>query len=147
MAFPAEPDSLSDPAATPPPLPRRVRPGFRRGLVIVSLVLSGYGILMPLMFLLAGSDGSAPPPWGIWLWLLVVAYAWVAWLHMARHWIHQRRLRRLWPVTGTLAGCLSMLVGFPITLMFTLPAVVMGVVFVRFHLRRDEPAARLDVAG
>jgi len=144
MPLPDAPDAQHQPHATPP---RRVRPGFRRGLVILSLVLSGYGIVMPLMFLLAASNPATPPPAGIWLWLLVVAYAWGAWLYMAQHWIHQRRLRRRWPVTGTLAGCLSLLVGFPLTLMFTLPAVVMGVVFVRFHLQREMPVARAGVVG
>lgn len=112
---------------------------FRAVIVLASLLLSGSGVLLPLLMMNDAVTGTTPAPPGIWVWAAGVIYAWVAWAVMGLHWVVRQRLGRFWPISGGLAGVASLLVGFPVTLLATYPAVIMAGVFMVFHLRR--PAA------
>ncbi len=108
---------------------------LRWAAAIISLLLSGYGLLTPLLFLFgaANPEGRETPAL-VWLWGLIVLYAWIAWLKMGINWAEGRRVQKFWPITGTIAGCISVLIGFPLTILMVFPAVLMALIFVRFHL-------------
>lgn len=106
----------------------------RIAVLVVSFFLSGYGVIAPLLFL---SGTSGPTPGWVYGWSATITYGWIAWIVMGVFWVRNKRLGWFWPVTGTIAGVLSMLptVGFGI--LFVSPAVAMAIVLVIFHLGSD----------
>lgn len=119
-------------------LPRPLRIFLKVGLLLLTLLLSCYGLIMGLAAAYSAVQdvlgGASITLIGI-TWGVFMGFAWLAWFVMAIAWVLEKRLHRFWPVSGTIAGCLSIVSTFGFGLAFTFPAVLMAAYLVAFHLR------------
>jgi hypothetical protein len=116
--------------------------------VLGSFALSGYGVLFGyaalISFMVPAPEDGFTYPRLMWLVDLMFAYAWIAWLVLGFAWAFQRRLHGWWPISGLVAGTGSVLFTFGFAVVFTLPAIIMAIVFVTFHL--SDEARRIEAA-
>lgn len=68
-------------------------------------------------------------------WSSTMIFAWVALFVMSIGWVRDHRVSRMWPIRGTVAGAISAISMFPQSIVVTLPAIVLAVILVRFHMR------------
>ena len=67
-----------------------------------------------------------------------MVYAWIVLAVMSIGWICDRRLSRFWPISGTIAGVLSVVAVFVIPAVYVLPAIILALVVSLFHFRRPQ---------
>ena len=68
-------------------------------------------------------------------WVVVQAFAWVALLVMSVGWVQNRKVHRMWAISGTIAGVVS-LVPLPPSIVFASPGIALALVLVSFHLAK-----------
>lgn len=69
--------------------------------------------------------------------MLIFDYAWFSWFVMAIAWAFDKRLPKYWPISGCIAGVLSVLLTSPLVLpvVLLLPSILLAISFCRFHLK------------
>ena len=114
----------------------------RFGIALSCFLLSALNLFFVVAMVVAvfHTPPNSPSDWRLHglaaLWL----YAWTAWIRMAFAWANDRRLGWFWPVTGTLAGLISVLSSMLLGAILGLPALLLALYMSGYHLRR--PAAR-----
>ena len=117
------------------------------------------GFFYPIMFL-AALLGSASPPIPAYkahdpffsfflLFGAISIYAWFSYFVMGVAWVKNKAVKKWWPLTGTLAGLAALgpgfldgaprqeaLLSFAASLSYVLPAFLLAVWLVVFHLRK-----------
>lgn len=68
-------------------------------------------------------------------WVIGQVFAWAALLVMSIGWVQNRKVRRMWAISGTLAGVVSLLPA-PMSIIFAAPGIVLALVLVSFHLAK-----------
>lgn len=122
----------------------------RRSLIVaLAYCLSGYGLLFTWILISELRTNTGLIKW----FSLVPAFAWLAHMVMSLAWIRDRKLSIFWPVSGTIAGIITVLVmlfGSPCSKLFAscfgylmtafisvfvsvMSCVILGVYLVRFH--------------
>lgn len=131
----------------------------RMFIAITAYVLSSVGILMMCQLIKEELGDPKPSDVFIFVWLI----AWFVHAVMTVAWVRDRKLPRLWPVSGTLAGLGSFMlwpllavesgsfaldaavtvqtVGTLVTIQFVLvsPCILLAVWLVRFHIKTTQP--------
>lgn len=80
--------------------------GFRFATIFVCYALSFFGLFAPL-FLAIGAGPSEKIALSIVS--VVMLYAWLCHFMMSLGWLNQHRVNKLWPITGTVAGVVSII--------------------------------------
>ncbi len=130
---------MNEPASPAPKAPPRL------AVLVGSLIMSFYGLLVGVATLRRAFTGPVSPEAGpstlplLLVCALVMAYAGLAWLVMGYAWVSDRRVHRMWVITGGIAGVLSLLLAADVRLIFVFPAIVMAVYLVVFHLSGAKP--------
>lgn len=129
----------------------------RISIVVISYLLSSYGILLSLMLIgMSGIKSLSGTLVG-----LLILLAWVCHLIMSINWVIDKPARKWVPIYGTLAGTLGLML-WPVAdstikqyeiadafraaamgVAFTLPCFLLAIYLVRFHLnaqsKRNHP--------
>lgn len=132
---------------------------MRTSFLVVCTGLSFMGFYYPIMFLatLIGSASSPIPAYKahdpsfsfFLLFGAISIYAWFSYFIMGVAWVRNRAVKKWWPLTGTLAGLVALgpgflagaprqeaLLTFAASLFYVLPAFLLAVWMVVFHLRK-----------
>ena len=84
---------------------------------------------------LAVGENSANLNWIGVLFVLVMAFAWIALFVMSYAWVKDRKTSRIWPIVGTVAGVICVVTLFPLSILFAFPSIFLALNLVRFHLK------------
>ena len=128
---------------------------IRAFVVFICYVLSSYGIFFS-PFVVFGTFNN---PVGLSIVVLLWVYAWACHMFMSFSWISNRRVRRVWPVTGTVAGVIMFLLpsfgglikaqiftfsnvfyALAFEVIFVLPCLLLAIFLVHFHLKQGQPS-------
>lgn len=134
---------------------------MRTLLAIAAYAISSVGIFsslgatgLSLVMIARPSMFDSPQSYLFFLAGFVVLYAWIAHLVMCINWIADKRLKKYWPISGSIAAILSILYfanvlssvgGTSLTvgkfflalvapMVWTFPALILAIHLVRFHL-------------